>query len=84
MPYIQSERSILYSLHRGARSKGLQAGRERELVPGLCVEQCGLMEMFISGSRTMGSARIIECCTLLAWVWVSLRESLRLSVYLRS
>ena len=24
-PYVQSERSILYSLHRSARSRGLQA-----------------------------------------------------------
>ena len=43
MPYVQSESSILYSLHRNARSRGLQAGRERELVPGLCVEWRGLL-----------------------------------------
>ena len=48
MPYVQSERAILYSLHRGACSRGLQAGRERELVPGLCVERRGLFEMLIS------------------------------------
>ena len=49
MPYVQSERSILYSLHRSACSRGLQAGRERELVPGLCVERCGLLETLLSG-----------------------------------
>jgi hypothetical protein len=48
VPYVQSERAILYSLHRGACSRGLQAGRERELVPGLCVERRGLLEMLIS------------------------------------
>ena len=36
MPYIQSEKMFLYSLHQGARSRGLQARREREFVPGLC------------------------------------------------
>ena len=46
-----SESSILYSLHRNARSRGLQAGRERELVPGLCVERRGLLEMLISSSE---------------------------------
>ena len=55
-----------------------------ELVLGLCVERCGLLEMLILGSGTVGSARIIECCALLARVSVSLCESLRLSVYLRS
>ena len=29
MPYVQSEKMFLYSLHRGARSRGLQAGPER-------------------------------------------------------
>ena len=51
MPCVQSERSILYSLHRSACSRGLQAGRERELVLGLCVERRGLLEMLISGSE---------------------------------
>ena len=46
--YVQSERSILYSLHQSACSRGLQAGRERELVPGLYVERRGLLEMLIS------------------------------------
>ena len=50
MSYVQSERAILYSLHRGACSRGLQAGREREIVPGLYVEWCGLLEMLISGN----------------------------------
>jgi hypothetical protein len=50
VPYVKSERSILYSLHRSACSRGLQAGRERELVPGLCVEWCELLEMLILGS----------------------------------
>ena len=48
-------RSILYSLHRSAHSRGLQAGRERELVPGLCVEPRGLLEMLISSN---GGARV--------------------------
>ena len=34
-PYVQSEKVFLYSLHRGAHSRGLQAGREREFVPSL-------------------------------------------------
>ena len=51
MPYVQSEGAILYSLHRGACSRGLQAGRERELAPGLCELQCGLLEMLISCSE---------------------------------
>ena len=51
MPYVQFERVILYSLHRGACSRGLQAERERELVPGLYVEWRGLLEMLISGSE---------------------------------
>ena len=51
MPYVQSERVILYSLHRGTCSRGLQAGRERELAPGLCELQCGLLEMLISYSE---------------------------------
>ena len=46
-----SERAISYSLHRGACSRGLQAERERELVPGLCVEWRGLLEMLISCSE---------------------------------
>ena len=54
MPYVQSERLILYSLHRGAHSRGLQVGRERKLVPGLYVERRGLLETLISGS---GEAR---------------------------
>ena len=57
MPSVQSERSILYSLHRGAHSRGLQAGQERELALGLYVEQCGLLEMLISGS---GEARVLQ------------------------
>ena len=51
MPYVQSEGAILYSLHRGACSRGLQAERERELVPGLCIEWRGLLEMLISRSE---------------------------------
>ena len=51
MPYVQSEGVILYSLHRGARSRGLQAGQERELVLGLYVERRGLLEMLISCSE---------------------------------
>ena len=41
----------MYSLHRGACSRGLQAGRERELVPGLCIEWRELLEMLISCSE---------------------------------
>ena len=63
VPYIQSKSSILYSLHRNAHSRGLQAGRERELVPGLYVERRGLLEMLISDS---GEAR--------AFVYVFMRE----------
>jgi len=48
VPYVLSEKLILYSLHRNARSRGLQAGRERELVLGLYVERRGLLEMLIS------------------------------------
>ena len=65
MPYVQSERAVLYSLHRSACSRGLQAGRERGLVPGLCVERRGLLEMLISHVR---GVRITECCSLLARV----------------
>ena len=36
---------------------GLQAGRERELVLGLCVDLCGLLEMLISGS---GEACVLQ------------------------
>ena len=50
MPYVQSERSILYSLHRSACSRGLQAGRERELVPGLGVGRCEVLETLLSSS----------------------------------
>ena len=57
MPYVQSGSAILYSLHRGARSRGLQAGRERELVLGLYVERCGLLEMLISGG---GEACVLQ------------------------
>ena len=51
MPYVQSERAILYSLHRGACSRGLQAERERELISGLYVEWRGLLEVLISCSE---------------------------------
>ena len=59
MPYVQSERAILYSFHRSACSRGLQAGRERGLVPGLCVERRGLLEMLISCS-----VRALQSCAL--------------------
>ena len=59
MPYVQSERAILYSLHRGARSRGLQVGRERELVLGLCVERRGLLEMLISRSEERVYYRVL-------------------------
>ena len=49
MPYVQSERSILYSLHRSASSRGLQAQGERELIPGLGEVSCGLLETLLSG-----------------------------------
>ena len=63
MPYVQCEGAILYSLYRGACNRGLQARRERELVPGLYVERRGLLEMLIPGS---GKAR--------AFVYVFMRE----------
>ena len=66
MPYIQSERSILYSLHQSACSRGLQAGRERELVLGLYVEQRGLLEMLILGNEEVcvlqSVARCLRAC----------------------
>ena len=77
MPYVQSERAILYSLHRGACSRGLQAGRERKLVPGLCVERRGLLEMLISRSE---EECVTERCALLVrvrlclYVYVSLPD----------
>ena len=49
MPYVQSDRSILYSLHRSASSRGLQAQGERELIPGLGEVSCGLLETLLSG-----------------------------------
>ena len=67
MPYIQSERAILYSLHRGARSRGLQAGRERELVPGLCVERRGLLETLLSGSGGERVLQSVACACVRAW-----------------
>ena len=75
MPYVQSERAILYSLHRGACSRGLQAGRERELVPGLCVERRGLLEMLISRSEgacvLQNVARCLRVCVYLSDVSMS-------------
>ena len=65
MPYVQSERAILYSLHRGACSRGLQAEREGELVPGLCVEWRELLEMLISCNEG-ACVCVTECCVLLA------------------
>ena len=56
----------MYFLHRCARSRGLQAGRERELVPSLCVERRGLLEMLIScneGACVLQSvARCLRVC----------------------
>ena len=49
MPYVQSERSILYSLHRSACSRGLQARGERELVLGLGKVSCEPLETLLSG-----------------------------------
>ena len=49
MPYVQSERSILYSLHRSACSRGLEARGERELVPGLGKVSRGPFETLLSG-----------------------------------
>ena len=51
MPYVQSERSNSYSLHRSARSRGLQAKGERELVPGLGRVSCRPLETLLSGGR---------------------------------
>ena len=74
MPYVQSERAILYSLHRSACSRGLQVGRERGLVPGLCVERRGLLEMLISRSeeRVYYRVLLVACaCVYLSDVSVS-------------
>ena len=75
MPYVQSESAILYSLHRGACSRGLQAGRERELVLGLCVEWHGLLEMLISCSEgaciLQSVAHFLRMCVYLSDVSVS-------------
>ena len=67
MPYVQSKRSILYSLHQSARSRGLQAGRERELVPSLYVEWRGLLEMLISGSREARAFVYVFMREFIAW-----------------
>ena len=53
MPYVQSERVFLYSLHRGARSRGLQAKGEKELVLGLGRVPCGPLETLLSGGRSV-------------------------------
>ena len=74
MSYVQSERAVLYSLHRSAWSRGLQAGRERELVPGLCVERHGLLEMLISCGEERAYYRVllVACaCVYLSDVSVS-------------
>ena len=74
MPYVQSERLILYSLHQSACSRGFQARQERERVLGLCAERCELFEMLILGNR--------EACVCLprepvyAWVYASVPVSL--------
>ena len=72
MPYVQSEGAILYLLHRGACSRGLQAERERELVLGLYAEWRELLEILISGSE---EACVTERCALLARVSVRLFSS---------
>ena len=61
MPYVQSMKSILYSLHQNARSRGLQAGREREIVLGLRAERRGLLEMLISGGGEVHVLQNVEC-----------------------
>ena len=61
MPYVLSKGSILYSLHQNARSRGLQAGRERELVPGLCEERCELLEMLFLGSEEACVLQSVAC-----------------------
>ena len=67
MPYVQSEGAILYSLHQGACSRGLQAERERELVLGLYVKWRGLLEMLISCNEG-ACVCVTEHCALLAHV----------------
>ena len=62
-PTSSCESAVLYSLHRGTCSRGLQAGQERELVPGLCVEWRRLLEMLISCS-----VRALQSCALLVCV----------------
>ena len=73
--HVQAKRAILYSLYRGACSRGLQAGRERELVLGLCVERRGLLEMLISCSEGACVLQSVERRWSVC-VYVSLRESL--------
>ena len=80
MPYVQSERAILYSLHRGARSRGLQAGRERELVLGLCVERRGLLEALLSGSLGECVLQSVACACVRAWFFRMFFRPLELSL----
>ena len=49
---------FLYSLHRSACSRGLQAKGERELVPGLGRVSCGPLEALLSGGRDV---RVCVC-----------------------
>ena len=81
MPYVQSERAILYSLHRGTCSRGLQAGRERELAPGLYELQCGLLEMLIS--RSEGVCVLQSVVRGLPWFPLSLEAALVTPFYSR-
>ena len=81
MPYVPSEGVILYSLHRGACSRGLQARRERELVLGLYGERCGLLEMLISGSAEE-CAYYRALCVVRPCVCVCVCESVPLCVRL--
>ena len=65
---------ILYSLHRGACSRGLQAERERELVPGLCVEWRGLLEMLISCSAEECVLQSVVRCLFMCGVCLSMSD----------
>ena len=80
MPHVQSERAILYSLYRGVRSRGLQAGRERELVLGLYVEQRGLLEMLISCSEGAYVLQSVARCLRVCLSERCLRECVGLCV----
>ena len=83
MPYVQSERSILYSLHRSASSRVLQAQGERELIPGLGEVSCGLLEKLLSGGWDVYVCELPGVLPISPLFPPSLRLSLAASFYNR-